>query len=58
MIFGDAMSKIGSDLALLALGTVLVMTAVALVPRANAQLVNADIANVDCDQDRCSKQKS
>jgi hypothetical protein len=58
LIFRYAMYKIGYNLALLALGTVLVMTAVALVPRANAQRVDLDIANVDCNQEQKQKQDS
>lgn len=46
-------------LAILALGTVLTMASVAVAPGiAYGQLIDADVANVDCDQDQESKQNT
>ncbi|WP_266190350.1 hypothetical protein [Candidatus Nitrososphaera gargensis] len=40
------------------MGTVLVMAAVAFVLTANAQLINAEIANIDCNQQQEQRQNS
>lgn len=46
-------------MAILALGTVLVLAAVAVAPGvAYGQLINVEIANVDCEQEQKNKQDS
>jgi hypothetical protein len=49
-------TSIQSNLTILALGAVLVMTAIAVVPSAHATSVN--VGNVDCDQKQKSEQNS